>query len=141
MTGTLKINHHDQLLIMDKTFAKRASIVGSEEYRLLQEARQDYKTYAVTQRKIKKNPNKESYRGLTYAYMEEYISCHENAAQNFKIYAELRMQARCHSIRYPTIKKWFLNTYPDVAAFGVVMFVSESTNNDTDKVIDIKTAC
>ena len=34
---------------------------------------------------------------------------------------ELLMISRCHaqSLRYPTIKKWFLAKYPEVAEFGI----------------------
>lgn len=57
----------------NRTFAKAASFVGSNEYNLLQDARRDYPTYQVTLRSIKKKEDKESYRGLTYQYMENYL--------------------------------------------------------------------
>ena len=81
MKNTLKINHENRTLVMDKTFAKAASFVGSNEYNLLQDARRDYPTYQVTLRSIKKKEDKESYRGLTYQYMENYIATHANAAR------------------------------------------------------------
>lgn len=39
---------------MDRTFAKTASIVGSTNYNLLQEARRDYPGYGVIIRSIRK---------------------------------------------------------------------------------------
>ncbi len=120
MKNTLKINHENRTLVMDKTFAKAASFVGSNEYNLLQDARRDYPTYQVALRSIKKKEDKESYRGLTYQYMENYIACHANAIKIMEEYKELRLQAECHSIRYPNIKKWFLAKYPEIAQFGVV---------------------
>lgn len=45
MKNTLKINHENRTLVMDKTFAKAASFVGSNEYNLLQNARRDYPAY------------------------------------------------------------------------------------------------
>lgn len=66
MKNTLKINHENRTLVMDRTFAKAASFVGSNEYNLLQDARRDYPSYQVTLRSIKKKEDKESYRGLTY---------------------------------------------------------------------------
>lgn len=42
MKNTLKINHENRTLVMDRTFAKAASFVGSNEYNLLQDARRDY---------------------------------------------------------------------------------------------------
>ncbi len=123
MKNILRVDTANARLVMDRTFAKNATVVGSPEYTMLQAARRDYPTFAVMQRQIQRNSNKESYRGLTYAYMENYIRLHPNAEQRYKEYAELRLQALCHSIRYPTIKKWFLTAYPEVAQFGM-----ENTN-------------
>ena len=41
--------------------------------------------YSVVKRNIKKNPQKESYRGLTYAYMEHYILMHDESGEVMKI--------------------------------------------------------
>lgn len=97
---------------MDRTFAKNAEIVGSSEYNQLQACRKDYPTYTVEQRHIKRNTEKECYRGLTYKYMEDYIEVHADAAARRKEYDELRLIAKCHSIRYPTIKAWFFSFRP-----------------------------
>ena len=78
MTNRLLVDSENRRLIMDKTFARNAQIVGSVEYDMLQRARSDYATYSVVTRQIKRNPNKESYRGLTYQYMEDYIAAHED---------------------------------------------------------------
>ena len=40
MKNTLKINHENRTLVMDRTFAKAASFVGSNEYNLLQDYEQ-----------------------------------------------------------------------------------------------------
>lgn len=125
MTNYLKINHQNRVLVMDKTFAKTASIVGSSNYNLLQEARRDYPDYHVTTRTIKKKEDKECYRGLTYKYMEDYIRTHANAAANMAEYKQQILLSKCHAIRYANIKKWFLAMYPEVAQFGVTE-ISES---------------
>ena len=120
MTNYLKIKHENSTIVMDRAFAKAASVVGSDQYDLLQQARRDYPKYKVITRSIKKKENKESYRGLTYEYMERYIMNHEDADILMKVYLELRFQAECHSIRYPHIKYWFLETYPEVKKFGMI---------------------
>lgn len=119
MANVLKIKHDTRTIVMDRAFAKASSIVGSEEYILLQGARRDYPCYVVTTRTIKRNANKECYRGLTYAYMENYIQTHPEAETHMAEYSELRLLAECHSIRYPTIKKWFLETYQEIARYGM----------------------
>lgn len=127
MKNTLKINHEKGIITMDRTFAKNAENTMSAEYAHLQSVRRDYPTYAVIRRQIKKNPNKECYKGLTYEYMEDYILSHENAKQIYRDYQELRLISACHSVRYPAIKKWFLCTYPEVASFGI------ADNEDTSE--------
>ena len=42
MTNFLRLDSENRRLIMDKTFAKNAQIVGSTEYDMLQRARSDY---------------------------------------------------------------------------------------------------
>lgn len=118
MKNILKVDSAHSRLIMDRTFAKKAETVGSDEYTMLQNARRDYPTYTVVRREINRNTGKESYRGLTYQYMEAYIDAHENAAVLRKEYDELKFLAECHSIRFPHIKAWFLRTFPEVKAFG-----------------------
>ena len=73
-------------------------------------------------REFKKNTAQEHYRGLTYDFMREYIRTHETDAT--PVLAELDDQigiSKCHSLgkRYPTIKAWFLERYPAIAAFGM----------------------
>ena len=75
-----------------------------------------------TNKQIKKPAHKESYKGLTYDYMRTYITNHEPKETKDAVSKELEDMieiSKCHSIRYPTIKKWFLAKYPEVAGFGV----------------------
>ena len=124
MTNTLRIDHKSRAIVMDKLFAKNSSNVRFKEYNLLQRARHDYPTYEVVVRHIKRNPNKETYRGLTYDYMESYILSHESPDtidQVLNEYKELHLISKCHckARRYPTIKKWFLQKYPAIVEFGM----------------------
>lgn len=121
MTNYLKIDDNKKALVMDRTFAKNAQIVGSKEYDLLQSAKRDYPTYEVVRRQIKKKEQQEHYKGLTYEFMEDYILTHEPRATKNEVYDEFRELleiSRCHSRRYPIIKKWFLAQYPNIEEFG-----------------------
>lgn len=44
---------------------------------------------------------------------------HDLAEAIRKVYDELRLIGACHKVSYPTIKKWFLETYPEIVEFGV----------------------
>ena len=103
---------------------------GSVEYAQLQRVRQDYPDFAVSTRTCRKNENKESYKGLTYAYMEHYILTHESKDAVLEVldeYNELRLIAECHSRsrRYPVIKRWFLAKYPEIMEFGMLKIQAE----------------
>lgn len=124
MKNTLKINHENKTIVMDRTFAKFAENTRSEEYAHLQQVRRDYPDYAVTTRTIKRNSEKETYKGLTYEYMEEYILRHKSEEKQLEVikeFHELRTISKCHKqgLRYPTIKKWFLNKYPEIIDFAI----------------------
>ena len=84
----------------------------------------------VRRRQIKSNPKKDTYKGLTYEWMRKHIETHEaEAVRQEKLveFDELVYISRCHGqrLRYPTIKKWFLAQYPDVARFGTEPEVDE----------------
>ncbi len=123
MKNYIKLDHENRKIVMDRTFASKADLVGSEEYNLLQQCRKDYPTYLVTRKTIKKKATQEHYRGLTYDYMKEYINKYdtENKEANLALLDEMIDISKCHSTfkRYPVIKQWFLDTYPDVKKFGI----------------------
>ena len=141
MTNYAKIDHTNHRIILDRTFEKNALIVGSDEYKMLQACRKDYPEYTVVRRTIKKNPNQERYRGLTYAFMEEYIRTHESRdTVNTVIneFNEMRLISQAHSkaFRYPVIKQWFLEQYPEFLEFRLKPAEDKpvkivSMNNDT----------
>ena len=120
MKNTLRFDHDARCIVMDRTFYKNSSNIRFEEYAMLQRARQDYPTYTPVIKRIKRNPDKETYRGLTYAYMEHYIESHDNAVEIMAEYRELRLISECHgkARRYPAIKRWFLKKYPEIETFG-----------------------
>ena len=120
MKNTLRLDHATRTIIMDKTFAKFAENTMSAEYAHLQSVRRDYPTYTVERRHIKKNAKQEHYHGLTYTYMEYYIASH-GSAEDRRTYDEMKLISQCHSkaFRYPVIKSWFLERFPEIKEFGV----------------------
>jgi hypothetical protein len=141
MKNTLKIDFVKQQIIMDRTFVQKCTNTSSKEYDQLQRVRQDYPEYTVIQRRIKRNPNKKTYSGLTYEYMEDYIMRNEPEDTKMEVldkFYDLQMIAACHSraYRYPVIKKWFLAKYPEIANFGkdVSTVEVEDTPVDTARI-------
>ena len=125
--NTLKIFHDGKngRIVMDRTFAKNAENTMSEEYAHLQQVRRDYPKYAVMVKTIKKNHNKNTYRGLTYEYMYDYISTNKGLSPKEKesIADELSGMiqiSKCQALqyRYPVIKKWFIDKFPEIKKFA-----------------------
>ena len=131
---------------MTTTFAKKCQNTASAEYAQLQSVRRDYPTFAVTTRQIKSNPNKETYAGLTYEYMRNYIITHasdETREMEVAEFDELILISKCQTKakRYPTIKKWFLVKYPAIAKFGMAADAEEKgEETNTQNVIPMPEA-
>ena len=121
MKNYCRIDHENRQIIMDRTFAKNSENTRSEEYTHLQEVR----------RTIKKSANKKTYKGLTYDYMRNYIlTCGAPNRERYAILAEfdkllLISQCQSKSLRYPVIKHWFFEKFPEIENFGVMLEIPE----------------
>ena len=118
----ITINAKDNTIVITKAFAKKASRFESPEYKALQRARNDYPNFSIEVRTAPKK--KDSFKGLTYAYMEKYIAKHDDAEQTImKEYEMLRgigeeaESAMAESASYGEMKEWFLNKFPEIRAF------------------------
>ena len=120
MTSAIRINHFEKKISISKSFQKAAMNPTSKEYAKLMEVMANHPNYALDQRSIKTNPKKETYAGLTYEYMRDYIRRYSNdVTYDLNELENKIFDSKCHSKgkRYPTIKKWFLVKYPDVKEF------------------------
>ena len=128
----LSVLYAKSVIEVNTTFAKMMQNPLSDEYALLQKVKAENEGFAVRTRQIKSNPKKDTYKGLTYEYMRDYIITHTSPEEELAAVAEfdeMILVSKCHgkSLRYPTIKKWFLAKYPEVAKFGLVE--AEAQNN------------
>ena len=142
----LKVIYAEGVIEMNTTFAKMMQNPLTEEYALLQKTRMDFPAFAVRTRKIKTNPKKDTYKGLTYEYMRDYIIHHTAPEKELEAVAEFEEKiliSKCHgqALRYPTIKKWFLEQYPEVAQFGIPVIEKEEEENgsaaNSEKVVNM----
>ena len=122
---TIIVSAATRSIELSKKFAAAAAKFGSDEYKMLQEARRDYPDYKVVE-VSRKNPksNKSTFKGLTYEYMETYIRAHDDEKQTvMTAYMMLRAEtdeadaAKAVSSTYMKIKEWFLGKYPEIAQF------------------------
>ena len=120
MNTHIVVDFDEKRIVLGAAFSEKAKFPGSKEYIDLQGVRHDFPDFTVVVRTIKKPTRKESYKGLRYPYMERYIAGHDPDGSIRKEYDKLRLLAECHSIRFPHIKAWFLQTYPEVKKYGVL---------------------
>ena len=119
----MTINYSSHTIQMTKKFAKAAEKFGSDEYKSLQEARRDNPTFKVVIVARKTTEKKDTYKGLTYSYIEKYINAHDDAEEKMKEYKNLRglsdeaKEALAEPCSYNEIRAWFLNAYPAIAKF------------------------
>ena len=119
---SININNKNRTIELTKTFATAASKFNSPEYLELKAARLDNPSYRVVT--IAKKTARPKFKGLTYEYMEKYISKHDDEAESIMgEYKALRAQteeaeeALAVSASYIEIKDWFFKKYPAVAQF------------------------
>ena len=120
----IKIDFDNRQIMVSRPFAIRAANPAFAEYRQLTDIQIAYPDYTIKVRTIAK-ANNDHHKGLTYSYMEYYISTHKNADERMAEYNEMRLRAECHSMKYGHIKKWFLSAYPQIDDFTPEDFQKE----------------
>ena len=113
------VDYAKSSIVLSSAFAKKAFTPGTAEYQQLMAVRRDFPDFRLVTRQFKTNTKQEHYRGLTYDFMREYLTVHDEAA--LAEFEGMVGVSKCHSLskRYPTIKAWFLERYPNVTEFGM----------------------
>ena len=109
----MRINYFNETIEMSKSEAKRASTIGSEEYKALLSVKKDFPSYSIDiiTKEVKRS---DDIKGLTYDYMEKYIS-QEGTPEQLKKFNTLREGIFNTRGSYGEIKKWFLEEFPQIA--------------------------
>ena len=120
----MTINSASRSIILTKKEMAAASKYGSDAYVKLQQARRDYPGFDVVTVSRKTTGKRETFKGLTYEYMEKYIIAHDD--ENNSIMAEFKMlrgtseeavELLADSATYKEMKDWFLKKFPAIAEF------------------------
>lgn len=128
----VKFDHVNNQIILYKWFEEKARYPKNKEYKMLADFIKSFPNYTVTVREdIKTNSKQEHYKGLSYEYMENYIKRFEPVETRGEVLKELDDRifiTECHSKghRYPAIKKWFLEKYPEIATNGMPIIVEQT---------------
>ena len=120
--SNVRINNKKNAIVITKDFAKKASLFGTEEYRMLQEVRRDYPTFRIEVSKASRPTD--SIKGLSYKYMENYITKKygkDSEAMNkyleFRALTDEAREMNAEPVSYKVIKDWFLEDNPEIEAF------------------------
>lgn len=120
----MKVNMFERKIVLTKKEMTAASRYGSDAYKELQKARCDNPGYEVVIITRTVKTQRETYKGLTYDYMEKYIKSHDDAEKT--IWAEYMMfrgtpidpaDALPVAYNYNQMKAWFLGKYEEIAKF------------------------
>ena len=112
----MTINYTSKTIELTKAEEKAARKYGSDMYQDLKAARADFPAFRVVIKATAKK--KGEFKGLTYSYMEQYISEHDETGAVKKEFDLLRGKADEFTVpaSYGQIKKWFLSKYPALTA-------------------------
>ena len=128
----LTIDFAKNRIVMTRAFARKASDPSTKEYRELKDTMEKFPTFSVEHHTIKKCSGKESYKGLNYSFMYYYINTYVEESKREKATEDLETQiflTKCHSKRFPTVRKWFLETYPEINSnYGKIAAEFEERN-------------
>lgn len=124
---------------VSKQFAKNARIFGTMEYKLWREYRKDFPNAVMVLKTIKKNPNKKTYRHMTYENMRLFIS-QQPTEDREALMVEFERQVNLSQIQknpYRFVVAWFEKTFADSEDY----FRSIREEKDTsENVIEFKPA-
>lgn len=121
MVGRFTIDFVNKQIIGTKASFKKAGTGKGEIYNELAAKIAVHPDFALTvkEQKHRSNKVKQTYDGLNFPLMEQYIAIHENAESILKEYhAAKKMAKDIGSSAYPFVKKWFLDKFKnfDVAS-------------------------
>lgn len=112
MRNTIKIINESEVLVT-RDFQKKAMIFGTEEYKLWKDVLNDFPSAKMSTKKINKNPNKRTYKNLTYVRIEKFLMTQDNSEELLKEYSTAREQAVIQASPYRAVLAWFLQKYPN----------------------------
>jgi hypothetical protein len=113
-----------QVIEMTKAEAKAAGTYGTAEFEELANLRKEFPNFRIV---TKASKSKDNMKGLTFSYMEKYISAHDD--EDGAIMSEFKMlrgldedgneSEIADAVSYGELKMWFLSKYPEAERFEV----------------------
>ena len=120
---TMTINYEMKKIEMTKAESKEAGNPTSAKLEELMKLRSIFPDFEIIIKKT--SVKRDTYKGLGYEYMENYIKSHDNSDANLKEFYKLRgmnekgeKDVLIEEHSYGEIKMWFLSTFPEIEEFN-----------------------
>lgn len=85
---------------------------GSEAYDFIEELKTKHPDCKI---EVRKTAKRDSYNGLNYKFMEEYINRNTKEDSNIRIEFQILRKDKANFLE---VKKWFFEKFPEVKEFG-----------------------
>lgn len=104
----------DNTALVSKAFQKKASIYGTEEFKLWREYKAEFPNAVMTTKDIKKNPNKKtSTKNMTYENMALFIKEHKDAEALMAEFKSIYNKSKVQANPYRYVLAWFMEKFED----------------------------
>lgn len=139
VADNVRVNNETREIVVNKAFLKRASIPNTSEYKDLREIKLENPSYKVvpSKRSGRANGNK----GLTFQYMKNYISTHDDEnktiSKEFKVQMAKRADTTDNKGRkqhYDETVEWFFEKFPSVKTYHQAE--KQSNGAEKEKCLD-----
>ena len=104
----------EKKIVMTKDFARKAAILGTEEYTCYMQLRSQYPTFTPARYTIEQKTTRETYGKLSYESMAilitEWFPGNEEALAE---YESIKRKAKAYAGSYGFVKHWFLEKYQE----------------------------
>lgn len=106
------IDFTNKQIIATETVLNRAKHYGSAEYKELCRLTTAHPQFSIVKKEIEQRAKKKTYKRLSFAFMEDYISIQPDADEFMKEYRAIREVAlEWETGAYPRTKSWFLKKF------------------------------
>ena len=101
-----QINFVTNTVTVTRKFLEDASLIGTDAFNIMLQLRQMNLTIVV------KAPAKKKNKALTYAKMQKFISCLDEADKYQTMFDAVRKESKGMPAPYKYVVSWFHNTFP-----------------------------
>lgn len=99
-------------IIASATTLKKARNPQSAECKMLLQMLSEHPNFEVVEKAIQRKAGKQTYKGLTFGTMEDYIRTQTNSKKQMEVYQAVRRMSKIKGKEYALTKHWFLEAYP-----------------------------